>query len=109
MLSDYEPIIWELPGRTIRVWAVADVHIGADTNLEAFRAFLKRVLADDASYIVICGDMLDNAITGSVASIYGASPFQQVEECAELLRPLADAGKILGVVGGNHEARTKRR
>lgn len=29
MLDDFTPIIHQLDGRTIKVWAVADVHIGA--------------------------------------------------------------------------------
>ena len=41
MLDDFTPIIHELPGRTIKVWAVADVHIGArECDMDGFKRFL---------------------------------------------------------------------
>lgn len=40
MISDFTPIVHTLEGRTIRVWAVADVHIGAkECDLDGFKAF----------------------------------------------------------------------
>lgn len=107
MLSDFEPIIHELPGRTIKVWAIADVHLGsAECDLEGFRAFLSRVEQDNDSFIVIAGDMCDNAITGSPSHVYGASPREQINQAVELLRPVAD--RILCMVSGNHELRTRK-
>lgn len=109
MAGDFEPIIWDLPGRTISVWAVADVHIGSDEcDLDGFKRFLGRVMADDSAYIVLCGDLLDNAVSGCPASVYGSRPYEQIETACELLAPLAESGRILGVVSGNHEQRTKR-
>lgn len=108
MLSDYEPIIWELPGRTIRVWAVADVHIGSkECDLEGFRAFLRRVMADPDSFIVIAGDLLDNAICAP-ASVFGSQPSEAMETAIKLLEPLASDNRILAVVSGNHEQPSSR-
>ena len=109
MLSDFTPIIHELPGRTIRVWAVADVHIGAkEADIDGFSAFLKRIEEDEDSYLVICGDVLNNGLKDSLTNVYEETmpPHAQVEKAVELLTPVA--GKILGCVGGNHERRTKR-
>lgn len=107
MAGDFEPIIIDMPGRTIRVWAVADVHIGSkECDLDGFRAFLGRVMADPDSFVVLAGDLIDNAVTGCPASIYGSEPEFQISQAVELLKPLADDGRILAMVSGNHEART---
>lgn len=109
MLSDFTPIIHRLDGRTIRIWPVADVHIGArECDLRGFTSFLRRVQADDGSYIVLVGDLLENATRSSVSDVYEETlpPSAQIEKAVELLSPVAD--KILGSVGGNHELRTKK-
>lgn len=109
MLDDFTPIIHTLPGRTIKVWAVADVHIGAkEANLSGFSSFLRRIEQDADSYVVIVGDLLNNGLKDSLTNVYEETmpPHAQVEKAVELLTPVA--GKILGCVGGNHELRTKR-
>lgn len=109
MLDDFTPIIHTLPGRTIKVWAVADVHIGAkEANLSGFSSFLRRIEQDADSYIVLVGDLLNNGLKDSLTNVYEETmpPHAQVEKAVELLTPVT--GKILGCVGGNHELRTKR-
>lgn len=109
MLDDFQPIIHTLPGRTIKVWAIADVHIGAkEADIDDFKAFLKRIEQDEDSYLVIVGDLLNNGLKDSLTNVYEETmpPHAQVEKAVELLTPVA--GKILGCVGGNHELRTKR-
>ena len=107
MLDDFTPILHELPGRTIKVWAVADVHIGArEADIDGFAAFLEKVQSDDDSYLVIVGDLLNNATRSSGSDVYQEAmpPHAQVDMAAELLAPVAD--RILGCVGGNHERRS---
>ena len=109
MIDDFTPIIHRLDGRTVKVWAVADVHIGArECDLEGFKRFLKRVSDDDDSYLVICGDVLNNGLRTSSCptDIYSEtmSPSTALDVAVEILQPVAD--KILGVVGGNHELRS---
>lgn len=111
MLSDFAPIVHRLPGRTIRIWPVADVHIGAkECDLDGFTSFLKRVEGREDDYLLLVGDLVDNGIrsTSSPTDIYAATmqPEQQIEKAVELLTPVA--GKILGAVGGNHERRTTK-
>lgn len=109
MISDFEPIIWHLDGREIRVYAIADVHIGArECQLKEFKAFIKRISEDDDSYLVICGDLLNNCTRSSVSDIFEEvyPPSVQIEIAAEILEPVKD--KILGCVGGNHELRSRR-
>lgn len=111
MLDDFTPIIHTLPGRTIKVWAVADVHIGAkEADIDGFAKFLKRIESEPDSYIVICGDVLNNGIRcqSSPTNIYDETmpPSAQVDLAAELLYPTRD--RILGCVGGNHERRSAK-
>lgn len=109
MLDDFQPIIHTLPGRTIKVWAVADVHIGAkEADIDGFERFLKRIEQEPDSYLVIVGDIINNGIKDSLTSVYEETmpPAEQISKAVELLTPVAD--KILGAVSGNHENRTKR-
>lgn len=109
MLDDFTPIIHNLPGRTIKVWPVADVHIGArEADVQGFSDFLKRVQEDEDSYVCIVGDILNNGLKDSLSNVYEetAAPHEQVKIAAELLAPVAD--KILGCVSGNHEARSRK-
>lgn len=111
MVDDFTAIVHKLPARTIKVWAVADVHIGSrECDLDGFTAFLRRVLAADDNYIVLCGDIINNGVKDSLTNVYEETmpPNVQIEKAVELLRPLADAGKILGAVSGNHEARSRK-
>lgn len=109
MISDFTPIVHKLDGRTIKVWAVADVHIGArESNTREFAKFVERIKADGDSYVVLCGDMINNGVKDSLTNVYEETmpPSLQVEKAVELLEPIAD--KILGCVGGNHERRSKK-
>lgn len=109
LLDDFTPIIHTLPGRTAKLWAVADVHIGAkEADLQGFESFLKRVEKDADSYVVIVGDLLNNAVRSSVSDVYAEtmSPSQALDYAVKILQPIAD--RILGVVGGNHERRSRK-
>jgi predicted phosphodiesterase len=110
MLDDFQPIVHELPGRTIRVWAVADVHIGAkECDLNGFQKFIDdKILGDPDGYVVLCGDLISNGIKDSLTNVYDEvmPPQLQIDRCVELLRPVAH--KILGCVSGNHERRSKK-
>ena len=109
MLDDFTPIIHHLPGRDTRVYAVADVHVGArEAAVGEFARWVDRIAAEHASYVVLCGDMVNNGLRDSMTNVYEEvmPPHAQIERAVELLTPIRD--KILGAVGGNHEARTKR-
>ena len=107
MLDDFQPIIHKLDGRTIKVWAVADVHIGArECNLAKFERFIAKLGEDD--YVVLCGDLINNGLRDSLTNVYEETmpPSAQIEKAAELLTPVKD--RILGAVSGNHENRTRK-
>lgn len=109
MISDFTPIVHKLDGRTIRIWAVADVHIGArESNTRGFSAFVSRIAKSADDYIVLCGDMVNNGLKDSLTNVYEETlpPHAQVERAVDLLAPVRD--KVLGAVGGNHEARSRK-
>ena len=109
MLDDFTPIIHRLEGRTIKVWPVADVHIGArECDLDGFAAFLENVRKDPDAYIVLVGDIVNNGIKDSLTNVYHETmpPHAQIEKAVELLAPVKD--RILAAVGGNHERRTTK-
>lgn len=109
MIDDFTPIIHRLEGRTIRIWPIADVHLGArECAIGDFQAFLKRIQSDNDSYIVLVGDLLNNATKSSISNVYEETmpPSAQIDCAVELLSPVAD--RILGAVGGNHERRSKK-
>ncbi|MBO5740771.1 MAG: metallophosphoesterase [Bacteroidaceae bacterium] len=62
---------------------------------------------NDNVFCVLNGDLMDCAIASSVGDTYGASisPMDELRICVEIFKPLADKGKILVVVPGNHEGR----
>lgn len=85
------------------------MHIGArECDLDGFSRFLKRIQADPDSYIVLCGDVINNGIRDSLTNVYEevCPPSAQIDKAVELLQPVAD--RILGAVGGNHEARSRK-
>lgn len=110
MLSDFDMIMHTFP-RPIDVYPIADVHLGAVEHAEAkWREFIKKVLEEKA-YIILAGDLLNNATRGTRF----ANPFDEVlrpreakRRMVEYLKPLAESGRILVVVSGNHEQRTNR-
>lgn len=96
-----------MDGRTIRVYAIADVHIGArECDLDGFSRFLAKLGPDD--YIVLVGDIINNGLKDSLTNVYEEviPPSAQIEKAVEILTPVKS--KILGAVGGNHEARSRR-
>lgn len=109
--SDFAVIVHRLPGRSIKVYAIGDVHIGAaECDLDGFERFLKQIEREPDSYIVLVGDIINNGVRSASCptNIYDETmpPSAQIDKAVELLRPVAH--KILGFVGGNHELRTTK-
>jgi len=109
MLDDFTPIIHHLPGRDTRIYAIGDTHIGArEADIEGLKKFIAKIAEERDSYVVLLGDLINNGLKDSKTNCYEeiASPSAQIDMAVELFTPIKD--KILGAVGGNHEARTKR-
>lgn len=93
---------------TIEVIPMGDLHIG-DNNCD-YKSILERieyVKNTPNAYCILDGDLMDTAIAASVGDTYGANlqPMEQMKQCVKLFQELADKGKILCVLPGNHEDR----
>lgn len=98
-----------MTGAEIEIHPVADMHVGSkEFDERAFGDFRRMVLEKENRYIVLAGDICDNAIKSSVSSVYEAvlQPREQRQYAAELLAPLKE--RILCAVSGNHEQRNTR-
>lgn len=95
----------------IIVYGLSDLHEGSsEANVDAFKRLTDTIMSSDNQYCVLVGDLIDNATKSSVSNVYEAirHPDEQLRMISTYLRPLATSGRILGMVGGNHEYRTKR-
>lgn len=109
-MQPIKPIRIDLPSdiESVELHPLADLHIGdAMSDWELIQSEIERVLETPNAYCVLNGDLMDTAIASSIGDTYAAThqPMEQLETCVKLFQPLADAGKILCVVGGNHEDR----
>jgi len=87
---------------------LGDVHYGSpQCDLPRFIAMIDYALKNNI-YVLLMGDLLETATRTSVgAGVYEQmeTPDSQYEQMVEWLRPLAEAGLILGSHIGNHEER----
>ena len=93
----------------IRIIPLSDVHIGEHGfNEKLLDSVIKLVKENDNMYLVLLGDLINNALKTSKSDVYGdkLTPHEQVNYIVEKLMPVKD--KILGCVSGNHEDRTSR-
>lgn len=110
MNGDFKPIIWDLPAKQdITIYPIADLHYGAKEFMgKEWKEFVDRIQQEKNSYIVIVGDMINNALKSSVSNIYEETcrPSEQKRWIADQLKPIKE--KIICGVGGNHERRSLR-
>ena len=110
MLPDFEMIIHKFPaGEDITICPIADVHLGARECMEdAFREFISTIAGKPNVRVVLCGDLLNNAVRSSVSDFYAEiyRPSEAKRMMAKLLEPIRD--QILCSVTGNHERRSSR-
>jgi len=107
MLPDFEMIIHKFPREDITIIPIADVHLGARECMEQeFISFIDSVKNKPNVYLVLGGDLINNATRSSVSNIFEETirPSAQKKEMAKILEPVKD--QILCAVGGNHERRS---
>ena len=94
---------------TAYVIPLSDLHIGAKFDEKKFIGYRDWILERPNAYTVINGDVLEMAVKNSVGDTYGTMrPKEQKELAVKLLKPLADEGRILAYLDGNHEWRTAK-
>lgn len=108
MLPDFEMIIHKFPERQdITIIPIADVHLGARECMEQeFISFIDSIKDKPNVYLVLGGDLINNATRSSVSNIFEETmrPADQKKEMSKILAPVAH--KILAAVSGNHERRS---
>lgn len=104
--------------KRMKVVPISDVHYGAKSHFKSkFIEHLRWIEATDEVVAFLNGDMVENAVEGSIGSaIYDSflTPDEQIYGSVskgepgmiELLRPIAH--KILWAQPGNHEARSRK-
>ena len=108
MLGDFEMIQHRIDGaEPVTIYPIADVHFGASEHMErAWSQFCIDVLKEPRSYIILGGDLVNNATKTSVSNVYEEiyRPREQKKFITEMLTPLRE--RILCAVTGNHERRS---
>lgn len=97
-----------IEGKAVRIIPLGDIHIGSPQS--RIKDVIKIIeSADENVRFIFAGDVIDNALRDSVSDIYEqtANPHEALKAFSQLL-DLAK-GKVLGVISGNHEYRTKKR
>ena len=106
MQADFKLISHKFDNTDIEIWPISDVHLGAaEHNAEAWAAFCREIEQRPNAYVILGGDLINNATRSSVSNIFEKTmrPREQKKRMVEMLRPLRD--KVLCAVSGNHERR----
>ena len=91
---------------TVELLVLADYHYAdPHSDHDAIKRDIEYVATHESAYCVLAGDLMNCAIKSSVSDTYGdtLSPMDELSVCMDLLAPIAH--KVVGIVGGNHEAR----
>lgn len=107
--NDFKMIVHKLDPDIggINLYALGDTQIGSPNfNPELLKNWVKMVKNDPKGYVVLVGDMINNAVKSGKSLMYSEKmrPFDQKMMLIEELRPIGD--KLLGAVRGNHEKRS---
>lgn len=93
----------------IRIIPLSDIHLGSkQCNLAKVRQAIDLIMETPNCYTVLMGDQTETATKTSVGMATYDEDFcleDQIRLIVKMLKPLADAGKILGCLVGNHEMR----
>lgn len=110
MKNDFEIIRAVVPkADVVRIKPIADVHYASILcNERAFMDFRDQLLKEKDTYTILLGDLLNNNTRSSVGSPWDdiMRPSEAKKKMAEILRPLAEEGKIIAGLSGNHERRS---
>jgi len=92
---------------SVKLVPIGDLHIGSD---KAMMVELREYMCSlsDNSYIILMGDILENALRNSLGDVYTQklSPEDAIDAAIKFFGPFKD--KILGAVSGNHERRSRK-
>lgn len=92
---------------TVELYILGDLHLEDKLcDRKKFEKWKSEVLAEDNRYIILNGDLIDNATKNSIGDTYEATmnPQQALDTLVQLLEPVKD--RILAISEGNHENRS---
>lgn len=93
--------------KNIKILALSDFHIGDQLcNLKLIRSVLEEVKNSDNTFVILNGDLMNNATKTSVSDVYNEelTPMEQIVRLCDLLEGIKE--RILVISCGNHELRT---
>lgn len=91
----------------ITIYPISDVHLGSlEHNELEWQKFMTKVMSEPNSYIILLGDLMNNATRSSVSNVFDETlrPREQKERLVNYLKPIKE--KIICAVSGNHERRS---
>lgn len=104
-----DALCYKFEQKEITIIPIGDNHFGHKAcNLELLGAQIKYIATHKDCYTILLGDLAEIATKTSIGQgSYGQyiGSEDQLRLLYKILKPLADAGKILGAVVGNHEVR----
>jgi predicted phosphodiesterase len=110
MLDDMQVISVDLKTeKHIKIYPIGDVHLGAAEHMsKEWSDFLRKIADDDSAYLILTGDLMNNATRASVSDVYEeiCPPSEQKKIIYDQLYSVRD--KILCGVMGNHEGRSAK-
>lgn len=96
---------------SITIIPLSDIHLGSrQCNKKKLQMAVDLILETENCFTILMGDQTETATKISVGmGTYDEdmATEQQIAEIIRILKPLADAGKILGALDGNHEMRVR--
>ncbi len=105
--------VFELDGRYGKNFAIVplfDVHYGSQGHREGkFQKYLKWITETPGLYVILGGDLMDNALDDGRGMCYDqwVPPQSQLDDMTEMLAPIAH--RVLTMFPGNHEWRTYKK
>ena len=95
--------------KALELHVFSDWHIGDKyCDMDDIKRSIKQVQTTTNAYVILNGDLLNNATKTSVSDCYAEqlTPMEQIQLAVELLSPIKD--RILMATTGNHESRSYR-
>ena len=91
--------------KQIELLVLSDYHYASqNSDHDAIKRDIEYIKSHDNAYCVLAGDLLDCALKSSLGDVYNnLSPMEELAAMSGLFGPIA--GKIVGIVQGNHEER----
>ena len=98
------------PSDSMFLYPLGDLHVGdkafGKVGRGKFLGYRDWIINTPNAYAFLMGDILNTASRNSATSPFeGKSGDDEYQEAVDLLRPLADTGRIIGAITGNHERR----